>query len=84
MGSKRANMAALSVLLGGVLAGCTAAAEKEAERLSLACEFSRCDCVSNSFLFFDSEPVVWKPDGSASCREGYHLRRLEPAPSKPI
>jgi hypothetical protein len=76
--------AVLSVIVIGVLGGCSAAAEKEAERLSLACEFSRCDCISNSFLFFESEPVIWQQDGSASCREGYHLRRLEPAPPKPI
>jgi hypothetical protein len=70
--------AALSAIVIGVLAGCSAVAEKEAERLSLACQFSRCDCVSSAVLFFDSEPVVWKADGSASCREGYHLRRLGP------
>jgi hypothetical protein len=76
--------AALSAILIGILGGCTATAEKEAERLSLACQLSRCDCVSGTFLFLDSEPVVWKPDGSASCREGYYLRRLEEPPSKPI
>jgi hypothetical protein len=70
--------AILSVILIGVLAGCTAAAEKESERLSLACQFARCDCVSNAVLFFDSEPVIWQQDGSASCREDYHLRRLGP------
>jgi hypothetical protein len=74
----------LSVVAAGLMAGCSAAAEKEAERLSLACEFTRCDCVSNSLLILDSEPVIWQPDGSASCREGYHLRRLERGPSKPI
>jgi hypothetical protein len=74
----------LSALVIGILGGCTAAGEKEAERLSLACEFARCDCVSSTLLFFDSEPVVWKPDGSASCREGYNLRRLEEPPSKPM
>lgn len=68
----------------GLLAGCAGAAEKEAARLALACQLSKCDCVSNSFTVFDSEPVLWKPDGSASCPEGYHLRRLEAPPAKPI
>ena len=76
--------AVLSSIVIGILGGCTAAAEKEAERLSLACQLSRCDCVSGAFVFVNSEPVVWKPDGSASCREGYYLRRLEQAPKKPI
>lgn len=76
--------AVLSAIVVGVLSGCTAAAEKEAEKLSFACQLSRCDCVSNSFLFFDSEPVLWKQDGTAYCREDYHLRRLEEAPPKPM
>jgi hypothetical protein len=74
----------LSVIAIGLLLGCTAAAEKEAERLSMACQLSKCDCISNTFLFADTEPVQWKPDGAAYCRDGYHLRRLEAAPTKPM
>jgi hypothetical protein len=76
--------AVLSAIVLGVLGACSAAAEKEAANLSLACQFSRCDCVSNSFLFFDTQPVVWKQDGTASCPVDYHLRRLEAPPSKPM
>lgn len=74
----------LSAIVLGLLAGCAGAAEREGARLSLACQLSKCDCVSNSFTVFDSEPVQWQPDGSASCRDGYHLRRLEAPPAKPI
>lgn len=68
----------------GVLAGCAAAAEKEAAKLSLACQVSRCDCVSDVLTFFDTQPVQWKQDGVAYCPEDYHLRRLEPAPTKAL
>jgi hypothetical protein len=71
-------------LIGGALAGCAAEAEKEAARLSLACQVSRCDCISNTFAFFDSQPVQWKQDGAAYCPDGYHLRRLDPAPEKAL
>jgi hypothetical protein len=74
----------LSAIVIGILAGCTAAAEREAEQLSLACQLQRCDCVSNSFVFFETEDVLWKQDGTAYCREGYHLRRLEPAPARAL
>jgi hypothetical protein len=50
----------------------------------MACQLSKCDCISNTFLFADTEPVQWKPDGAAYCRDGYHLRRLESAPTKPM
>lgn len=76
--------AILSVLVLGIVGGCAAAVEKEATKLSLACQVSRCDCASNVMTLFDSQPAQWKSDGSAYCPEGYHLRRLEPAPAKPI
>lgn len=70
------------LVLGGLLAGCSAAADREAERLSLACQVSKCDCISNALTFFDEEPIRWNKDGTAYCPEGYHLRRLEPTPDK--
>jgi len=73
----------LSILVLGLVAGCAAAAEKETAKLSLACQMSRCDCASDVMAIFDTEPVQWKSDGTASCREGYHLRRLSPALSNP-
>ena len=63
-----------------LLPGCAAEAENESAKLSLACETLKCDCASDFMTLFDSEPVIWKPDGSASCPEGYHLRRLQVAP----
>ena len=75
--------AILSLLVLGLVAGCAAAAEKENTKLSLACQMSRCDCASDVLALFNSEPVQWKPDGTASCREGYHLRRLSKALSNP-
>jgi len=40
--------------------------------------------VLRTMTLFDSQPVQWKSDGSAYCPEGYHLRRLAPAPVKPM
>jgi len=74
----------LSTFILGLVAGCGAAAEKEATKLSFACQVSKCDCASNIMTLFDSQPVLWKTDGSAYCPEGYHLRRLEQAPAKPM
>ena len=76
--------AIFSILILGLITGCAGEAEKEATTLSLACEMSKCDCVSDVLAFFDTEPVQWKPDGKAYCPKGYHLRRLAPAPTNPI
>jgi hypothetical protein len=76
--------AVLLTLVLGLVAACAAAAEKEAAKLSLACQVSKCDCASNFMTLFDSQPVQWKADGSAYCPEDYHLRRLEPAPANPM
>lgn len=76
--------AILSTLILGLVAGCAAEVEKEATRLSLACETSKCDCASDVMTLFDSQPVQWRADGSAYCPADYHLRRLAPAPAKPM
>ncbi len=76
--------AIMSALILGLVAGCAAEAEKEATKLSFACQVSKCDCASNVMTLFDSQPAQWKSDGSAYCPEGYHLRRLAPAPAKPM
>lgn len=70
------------LVLGGLLAGCSAAADREAAQLAQACQVSRCDCISNTLTFFDEEPIQWNKDGTAYCPEGYHLRRLETPPQK--
>jgi hypothetical protein len=76
--------AILPTLILGLVAGCAAEVEKEATKLSLACQVSKCDCASNFMTLFDTQPVQWRSDGSAYCPEDYHLRRLEPAPAKPM
>jgi len=72
----------LGLALG--LLGCASEVEKQSTKLSLACEVTKCDCASDFMTLFDSQPVQWKPDGSASCPEGYHLRRLQMAPKTPL
>jgi hypothetical protein len=76
--------AILSALILGLVAGCAAEAEKESTKMSFACQVSKCDCASNVMTLFDSQPVQWKADGTAYCPEDYHLRRLAPAPAKPM
>jgi len=76
--------AILSIFLLGFAAGCAAQVEKETAKMSYACQVSRCDCASNVLTLFDSQPVQWKSDGTASCPDGYHLRRLSPAVAKPM
>jgi hypothetical protein len=50
--------------------------------LALACEVARCECrPPNSALSFTTvkpDPVLWRPDGTAYCREGYQLSRIQP------
>jgi hypothetical protein len=67
-----------------LLAGCSLRLidpPESQERLSLACETARCDCRSpkSSFSFAAQtvEPVQWRGDGSASCREGLLLGRVQ-------
>jgi hypothetical protein len=76
--------AILPTLILGLVAGCSAEAEKQATKLSFACQVSKCDCASDVMTLFDTQPVQWKADGAAYCPEGYHLRRLEQAPAKPM
>jgi len=71
----------LGLAVGLVLAGCSwvnPPIENQA-RLALACETVRCECrlPQSRFVFSKAppEPIVWRSDGSASCREGYLLSR---------
>jgi hypothetical protein len=49
-------------------------------RLALACETAKCECrpPKSGLSFFPppSEPVQWRSDGSAGCREGLLLNRV--------
>jgi hypothetical protein len=50
--------------------------------LALACEVARCECrpptSALSFTTVRPDPVQWRPDGTAYCREGYQLSRVQP------
>jgi len=75
-----------AILLGlalCLLPGCAEQAAQQAAKLSQACQITKCDCASDFMPVFDRQPVAWKPDGTASCPEGYHLRRIERAPQTP-
>ena len=67
------RLAVVTALASGLLAGCVT---EQNERLSMACQVSKCDCVSSTLVFFGSKPVEWLSDGRASCPEGYNLRKL--------
>ena len=49
--------------------------------LAMACQVSRCECRTPrstfSFLPDKPEPVQWRSDGTAYCREGYQLGRVQ-------
>ncbi len=61
-------------LLGAALAACAPGAQ-ETERLSIACQLSKCACASRDVatLFDDPKPVLWNADGTAYCPEGSWL-----------
>ena len=77
----RAVLLALTLCL---LSGCAEQAAKESAKLSVACQITKCDCASDFMTLFDSQPITWKPDGTASCPDGYHLRRIQAAPGNPL
>ena len=64
----------LSIILMAALLGACAAANQD-ENLALLCQLKKCDCVRGSVIALESQPVLWKADGSASCPEGFHLRK---------
>lgn len=68
------RLALLSTALMAALLGACAAADQD-EKLALVCQLKKCDCVRGSVFALESQPVVWKQDGAASCPEGYHLRK---------
>ena len=53
---------------------------EDQSRLALACEMMKCRCVAlerSPFRKVETRPVQWRPDGSASCPEGFYLERPE-------
>lgn len=76
------NLVLVSMTIGVALAGCgfhLTDPPEDQSRLALACETTKCDCQppkpAFSFSTPPSEPVRWRPDGAAYCREGWLLNR---------
>jgi len=61
------------------LLGCTGA--NDPVNLSLACEMVKCECrpPKSSWSLSDApgRPVEWRHDGSAYCRQGLSLTRID-------
>jgi hypothetical protein len=77
------RLASMILVLG--LTGCSTlgfgdGAPKRAD-LAMACQVSRCECRAPrsafSFTSDKPEPVQWRSDGTAYCREGYELSRVQ-------
>jgi hypothetical protein len=82
-GDMKLNLIILSLAGAVLLAGCgihLLPAPEDQSRLALACETTRCDCEPPkeimAFSTPPSEPVQWRPEGTAFCREGLLLTRL--------
>jgi hypothetical protein len=69
------RLALLSLTLLVALIGACAAPNQD-EKLSQYCQLQKCDCVPEGLFLFESKPVVWQKDGSASCEEGFRLHKL--------
>jgi hypothetical protein len=72
----------LSPALAFVLFGCGFfSSANDPGNLSLACEMVKCECrppkSSWSLREAPPRPVEWRADGSAYCREGFALTRLD-------
>lgn len=69
------RLALFALTLPVALIGACAAPNKD-EKLSQYCQLQKCDCVPQGVFIFETKPVVWQADGSASCEEGFQLRKL--------
>jgi hypothetical protein len=61
------------------LAAC-ASEEESSVNLSLACQLNKCVCAGPDKLFVKSdepEPVLWRDNGDAYCRDGLELKLAE-------
>jgi hypothetical protein len=66
----------LSLLPMLVLLAACAGAEEDGN-MAIACQLQKCECAADGLLGIDTTPIVWLADGSASCPEGYRLRKLQ-------
>ncbi len=69
----RLPLSLLSLLV--LLAACAGAGEED--NLAIACQLQKCECAEDNLLGIDTTPIVWQQDGSASCPEGYRLRKSQ-------
>ncbi len=70
------------ILLAMVLTLLAACAEREESNvdLTLACQLTKCVCAGADRLFLEKdepEPVLWKDNGDAYCRDGLELKLAE-------
>ena len=71
------------LLAGGALSSC-AGDRKGDPKLAVACALKPCECTPDgAFASGDAEPVLWRENGDAYCREGYALRLSDSAKYAP-
>jgi hypothetical protein len=67
--------------LAFALFGCGSSGVNDPGNLSFACEMVKCECrppkSSWSLSEAPGQPVQWRHDGSAYCRQGLSLTRLD-------
>ena len=68
------RFALLSIFIFAALLGACADASKQ-ENLQQVCQFKKCDCVRGDVFAVETQPVKWLQDGTATCPEGFHLRK---------
>ena len=71
----------IAVILALFISACGSFGEDQTPRdLSMACQTVPCQCIgSGGGLFSKAEigEIIWSSDGSATCSEGFGLKRLD-------
>lgn len=78
------RMPFLLLALAAVAVG-AAACSTDKTRLAGACQIERCVCAPGGWSPASTggqSPVVWQPDGAASCPQGLELHLLTPPPGR--
>ncbi len=69
----------LMAIIPMLLAACAERDESKVD-LTLACQLTKCICAGPDRLFFERdepEPVLWRQNGDAYCRDGLELKLAE-------